>query len=371
MIEIKKNIVSKLTRLLFFILGIGIGLGFVTLIERLVLDNIITVNYKEMWQYWALSIGVILLFGLILFIFAPKLMKSLARFVKFIENELIRRPLPDLVVGSIGLIVGLIIAFLVSRPFSDLGIPFVGTIISTILYIVLGYLGVRLTVGKKQDFINSVHDLDFRKRGKERELPKPDGSPKILDTSVIIDGRIADICEAGFMEGPLVIPEFVLEELQHIADSSDNLKRNRGRRGLDILHKIQKELGLDIIITEESFPEIPEVDSKLLKLTQKMGGKIVTIDYNLNKVASVQGIEVLNINELANAVKPVVIPGENMVVTVVKEGKEANQGLAYLDDGTMIVIENGKKLINQTVEVIVTSVLQTAAGKMIFVRPKN
>ena len=195
--------------------------------------------------------------------------------------------------------------------------------------------------------------------------------PKVLDTSVIIDGRIADICKTGFIEGKLVIPRFVLNELQHIADSSDDLKRVRGRRGLDILNIIQKELDIEVEITEKDFDDIPEVDSKLLKLAQVMNGKVVTNDYNLNKVAELQGVAVLNINELANAVKPVAIPGEEMVAQVVKEGKESNQGIAYLDDGTMIVVEGGKKHIGQTINVLVTSVLQTPAGRMIFGKPKN
>lgn len=190
-----------------------------------------------------------------------------------------------------------------------------------------------------------------------------------MDTSVIIDGRIADICKTGFIEGPLVIPEFVLGELQSIADSSDGLKRNRGRRGLDILNKIQKELDIEVIIHEEKFPDVPEVDTKLLKLTQLLEGRIITNDYNLNKVAEVQGIEVLNINDLANAVKPVVLPGEEMEVQIIKSGKEAGQGLAYLDDGTMIVVESGRAYIGNTIGVLVTSVLQTSAGRMIFAKP--
>ena len=193
----------------------------------------------------------------------------------------------------------------------------------------------------------------------------------MLDTSVIIDGRIFDICETGFIEGPLVIPNFVLDELRHISDSSDSLKRTRGRRGLDILNKIQKELSIETKIWEVDFPKIEEVDSKLLKLAQNLHGKVITNDYNLNKVAEVQGVPVLNINELSNAVKPVVIPGEEMVVDVVKDGKESSQGVAYLDDGTMIVVENGKRLIGEQIEVIVTSVLQTAAGRMIFAKPKS
>lgn len=194
---------------------------------------------------------------------------------------------------------------------------------------------------------------------------------KISDTSVIIDGRIFDICQTGFVEGPLVIPSFVLDELRHVSDCSDSLKRTRGRRGLDILNKIQKELPIEVQIWEGDFPEINEVDSKLLKLTQKLDGKVLTNDYNLNKVAEVQGVTVLNINELSNAIKPVVLPGEDMKLTIVKDGKESGQGIAYLDDGTMIVVEGGRKYIGEEIDVTVTSVLQTAAGRMIFAKQKG
>ena len=192
-----------------------------------------------------------------------------------------------------------------------------------------------------------------------------------MDTSVIIDGRIFDICQTGFVEGPLVIPGFVLNELRHISDSADGLKRNRGRRGLDILNKIQKELSIETQIYEEDFPKIAEVDAKLLKLAQVLNGKVVTNDFNLNKVAEFQGVPVLNINELANAIKPVLLPGEEMKVVVMKDGKEASQGIAYLDDGTMIVVEGGRKFISEEIMVVVTSVLQTAAGRMIFAKPKE
>lgn len=200
-----------------------------------------------------------------------------------------------------------------------------------------------------------------------------DATPKIFDTSVIIDGRISDIMKTGFIEGSIVIPEFVLVELRHIADSSDSLKRNRGRRGLDILNKIQSEYGIDIYNTagEKALEEIPEVDVKLLKLAQMMNGKVVTNDYNLNKVAGIQGVEVLNINELANTLKPVVLPGEDMSLFLVKEGKENNQAVAYLDDGTMIVVEDGRRYIGKTIDITVTSVLQTSAGRMIFGKPKQ
>jgi uncharacterized protein YacL len=191
-------------------------------------------------------------------------------------------------------------------------------------------------------------------------------SPKILDTSVIIDGRIADICETGFLEGPLIVPQFVLKELQHIAGSSDTLKRNRGRRGLDILQRIQKNFESDVRIVDHDFPKIRDVDAKLVALGKTLKGKVLTNDFNLNKVAELQGVPVLNINQLANAVKPVVLPGEVMNVYVLKEGKEYGQGVAYLDDGTMVVIDNARKYLTQHVDVSVTSVLQTTAGRMIF-----
>ncbi|HTM02839.1 MAG TPA: PIN domain-containing protein [Vicinamibacterales bacterium] len=191
---------------------------------------------------------------------------------------------------------------------------------------------------------------------------------RILDTSVIIDGRIADICETGFMDGTLVIPQFVLKELQLVADSSDSMKRNRGRRGLDILQKIQKMAGVDVMISDMDFPDVREVDLKLIELARTLQGKIVTNDFNLNKVAQLRGVEVLNINELANSLKPVVLPGEIMKVFILKEGKEYNQGVAYLDDGTMVVVDNARKMIGKTIDVVVTSVLQTTAGKMIFGR---
>ncbi len=232
-----------------------------------------------------------------------------------------------------------------------------GVIISIVLYVIFGYLGIKVPTRNREDFVNTIGNFR-RGSGKDKIRTNCKSCPKILDTSVIIDGRIADICKTGFIEGPLVIPEFVLEELQHIADSSDALKRNRGgRRGLDILNKIQKELDIEVIIHDKKFEDVKEVDSKLLKLTQLLKGKIITNDYNLNKVAEVQSIDVLNINELANAVKPVVLPGEEMVVQVIKDGKESGgQGLAYLDDGTMIVVESGQKHIGQTIDVLVTSV---------------
>jgi uncharacterized protein YacL len=229
------------------------------------------------------------------------------------------------------------------------------------LLLVLPYIGLVLG-GRKGEWLEPSRLLGlFRASGPQRRY-------KILDTSVIIDGRIADLCDTGFMDGTLVIPQFVLKELQLVADSADSMKRNRGRRGLDILQKIQKMSGVEVSISDADYPEVREVDLKLIELARSLQGKIVTNDFNLNKVAQLRGVEVLNINELANALKPVVLPGEIMKVFILKEGKEYNQGVAYLDDGTMVVVDNARKMISKTIDVVVTSVLQTTAGKMIFGR---
>ncbi len=288
----------------------------------------------------------------------------------FIEQWLHKTPTQDLVMGSVGLILGLIIANLLGSLLSFLG-P-IGKLIWLLITVLLGYLGLSVSVKKREEILGLFGSIT--RFGKEKPLK---GEPKmanlkILDTSVIIDGRISDLCESGFIEGTLLVPGFVLEELRHIADSSDLLKRNRGRRGLDILNKMRKdpEIKVQIYDNNKGLDENAEVDTKLVKLGQKLGGKIMTNDYNLNKVAELHGVKVLNINELANAVKPVVLPGEEMVVQVVKDGKESGQGIGYLDDGTMIVVDGGRRYIGQTINVVVTSVLQTAAGRMIFAKPR-
>lgn len=308
--------------------------------------------------------------GLIGYAVAPKIIKKILQMTKWIEANLQKMPIQDLLGGAIGLIFGLIIASLIGGSFSKL--PYIGSYLPLIVSLLLGYLGMSVGSKKKEDLLGVFSLLRFGSKEKPtREEPKFKPTPKLLDTSVIIDGRIADICKSGFIEGPLVIPNFILEELRHIADSSDALKRNRGRRGLDVLNKIRKELDIPVEISNQDFNDISEVDSKLVKLTQVLEGFVITNDYNLNKVAELQGVTVLNINELANAVKPVVLPGEEMFLRVIKGGKEQGQGVAYLDDGTMIVIENGKKVIGENVYVIVTSVLQTAAGRMIFAKLKE
>ena len=322
--------------------------------------------------------------GLIGFLASPYFIRCLKRFSAWVEQQLGKMPIHDVIAGAIGLAIGLIIANLLGYSFAK--IPIVGDYIPVIFSIVFGYLGITITIKKRQE-LTGLFDFvprfmkEFAKMKEMRAgasqapagaaavAPKEDKAYKLLDTSVIIDGRIADICDTGFIEGTLLIPVFVLEELQHIADSSDVLKRTRGRRGLDILQRIRQSTKVKVEITNVDFDDIAEVDSKLVRLGQQVGGKIITNDYNLNKVAQLRGVEVLNINELSNAVKPVVIPGETMHVTIVKAGKEPGQGVAYLDDGTMIVVENGYHHMNESITVEVTSALQTAAGRMIFAKP--
>lgn len=353
---------------------------------------------------------------------SPFLIRQLSRFTVFVEKQLGKMPIHDVIAGAVGLAIGLIIANLLSYSFAK--IPVVGDYIPVIFSIVIGYLGIHITIKKRKELTGSFEFIpkmlkevlrnretqaaennpevktqkvsierpkSYKKDRKEKIDQKvPDQTPvapidttspakpvevdknfKLLDTNVIIDGRIADICRTGFLEGTILIPVFVLEELQHIADSPDSLRRVRGRRGLDVLKQIQDDsLKLKVEVMNVDFEDIQEVDSKLVRLAQKVKGKIITNDFNLNKVAQLRGVEVLNINDLSNAVKPVVIPGENMKVQVVKDGKEPGQGVAYLEDGTMIVIENGHRYLNRTIFVEVTSALQTSAGRMIFAKPR-
>ena len=287
---------------------------------------------------------------------------ALAGLALFFETRLREAAVPDVLGGILGGLVGLVVARAIGSAMLSVGagdrrMAFV----QGFVLLALPYVGLVLGA-KKGEWLEPTRLLSlFRDSGPSRRH-------KILDTSVIIDGRIADVCETGFLDGTLVVPQFVLKELQLVADSADSLKRNRGRRGLDILQKIQKMSGVEVEISDVDFAEPREVDLKLIELARSLGGKIVTTDFNLNKVAQLRGVEVLNINELANALKPVVLPGEFMKVFILKEGKEYNQGVAYLDDGTMVVVDNARKLIGRMIDVVVTSVLQTTAGKMIFGR---
>ncbi|MFA5537467.1 MAG: PIN/TRAM domain-containing protein [Bacillota bacterium] len=316
---------------------------------------------------WSLVVLGTIVVALLGYSVSLPIISGVIQIAKWFEALLNRTPAQDIFGGAVGLIIGLIIANLLGVSFYRF--PYVGPYLSIVASLILGYLGWSMGTKKREDLTSFFSSWRGSKDRTGKIIEKPHHF-KILDTSVIIDGRIADICKSGFIDGTLLIPNFVLEELQHIADSSDALKRNRGRRGLDILNRIRKELDVKVKIEEKDFPEIQEVDSKLVRLAQVLNGDIITNDYNLNKVAELQGVKVLNINELANAIRPVVLPGEEMEVQVIKDGKEIGQGIGYLDDGTMIVVENGRRFIGQTIPVVVTSVLQTAAGRMIFGKPK-
>lgn len=278
---------------------------------------------------------------------------------------MVRSPIQDTLAGVLGLMAGLVIANLLSGPLRL--VPVVGPLLPPVFAVLLAYLGAVVAVKRRDDLVLLLTTL--LRPGRERAPSRAGRSYKVLDTSTIIDGRIADVVETGFLEGTLVVPGFVLEELRRIADSSDTLRRNRGRRGLEVLRRIQQESPVPVEIFDDDV-EGDDVDTKLLRLARQLGGKVVTNDYNLNQIASLQGVPVLNINELANAVKPVVLPGEVMEVHVLREGKESGQGVGFLDDGTMIVVEGGKRFIGRRIDVEVSTVLQTAAGRMIFARPK-
>lgn len=319
----------------------------------------------ELPVYVPVGISFVIAFIFYVFFSAPLanlLMKRLSQ----TEDRLTKMNLKELAFSIIGCFVGLVLANLLGLAFSGLGA--LSTFIIILLNILFGLLGIRVARRKKDEVnVRTLQEVLLT----TKPLPAEGsicGRPKVLDTSVIIDGRILDLLHTGFIEGKIIIPEFVLDELRHIADSADSLKRNRGRRGLDILNEIQKQLAVPVEIQSFSVAQPMEVDSMLLKMAESLDASVVTNDYNLNKVAEFQGVHVLNINELANAIKPVVLPGEEMQVTLIKPGKEAGQGVAYLNDGTMIVVEGGNKHIGETRNVIVTSVLQTAAGRMIFAK---
>jgi uncharacterized protein YacL len=332
---------------------------------------------RQIWDISALDWRLVLvcyggsgIITCVLFVLlTPRLIGALER----LEHRLQSMPVADMLSGVIGLVAGLFIAYLLGQLALMIPLRWLALAVSVILYLTLGYIGLSLGIRRREELL-SFMDLRGRlsvRRAKTGEAEEASAPPKILDTSVIIDGRIFDIAKTGFLEGPIWVPRFVLSELRHIADSPDLLKRNRGRRGLDVLGQMQKELPLRVEVPDTDYEDATEVDQKLLRLAVDSGGIVVTNDFNLNKVASVQGVRVLNINELSNAVKPVALPGEEMSITIVREGKEAGQGVGFLPDGTMVVVENGNRMQGMTVDVVVTSSLQTAAGRMIFGRPKE
>ena len=359
------------------IVGSVIAIG--TVVGILLFDRSVLTDYKLSLE-WGIALGVAII--IVAFIITPYISVIPYRWMR---EKISRAAASDLVAAAIGLTIGLIISALLAIPLANLPatwghlLPFVGAVL-------FGYLGVTIAVIRKNDIAHLFQGAMMRRtreRDEEREKSKerehelengtatPDSIQILLDTSTIIDGRIADISQTGFIFGTLVVPRFVLNELQRIADSADTMRRNRGRRGLEILNRLQKDATVPIEIIDTDIEGIADVDGKLVKMARNFHCAIITNDFNLNRVAELQGVKVLNINELANAIKPVLLPGEDIHIKVMQDGKELGQGVGYLDDGTMIVVENGRQFMNATIEVTVTRVLQTVAGRMIFAHPKQ
>jgi len=339
-----------------------------------------TINFFKISPTWMWIAGVAAVAAIVAFIITPYI--TIIPFL-WVRDKIRKAAASDLVAAAIGLTIGLIISALLAIPLAYLPDIF-GRLLPFVAAVIFSYLGMTTAVVRKNDiahlFQNTIlrrreRDRDEeRDRGKERDKEAAAAAPAnqiLLDTSTIIDGRIADISQTGFIGGTLVVPRFVLNELQRIADSADTMRRNRGRRGLEILNRLQKDATVPIEIIDADIEGIADVDGKLVKMARNIHCPIITNDFNLNRVAELQGVKVLNINELANAIKPVLLPGEDIHIKIMQDGKELGQGVGYLDDGTMIVVENGRQFMNMTIEVTVTRVLQTVAGRMIFAHPKQ
>ncbi len=355
-----KKIIYALTSIVLSVIAILLAVNFLSPL----LKEVSTLTY------YLILIGIGLVVLAVSLLLTPKVGRWLEVLTERFVSATAGLTSAEIISCAIGLILGLIVASLIGTVLSHIQI--VGSYLSLLTLLVFGYLGASLGYRKRGD-LSALLTRQARPQTKEKEIRLRTSNrvtPKVLDTSVIIDGRIGEIYRTGFLEGDLVVPNFVLEELRPMADSSDSLKRARGRSGLDRLNAMREEFGSRVVVNKKDYPDETEVDMKLLRLATDLHGVVVTNDFNLNKVAQLQGVRVLNINALSNAVKPVALPGEEMEALVVKEGKEANQGVAYLDDGTMIVVESGRRLIGKRIQVVVTSILQTAAGRMIFVRPK-
>lgn len=365
---------KKTARAILVLLGFALGPIIVATVNNLI-DSSVYCRSNGIYSMSIvlLPVAVILIYilssiitGLIIIFLSSKIINGLTKWLHSIEVRFSAMPTNEIVGGVIGIIIGLLIAFLLSTLTATIPLQWFGTLLNIVLYFVLAYLGWVIAVRRRGD----IDTNGILKRGREKLTAKNVARPKVLDTSAIIDGRIFDICQTGVIEGVVLVPSFVLQELRHIADSSDVLKRNRGRRGLDILNRMQTELNVPIRVEEKDYDDLTEVDAKLIRLADEKSGVVVTTDYNLNKVAGVQRVPVLNVNDLANAIKSVVLPGEEITASIMKAGKEAGQGIAYLADGTMIVVEGGQEKVGETQQVIVTSVLQTSAGRMIFAKLK-
>lgn len=361
----------KVLRIILTLIGLVVGYGVIDLLYS---SRVLTISNKLI--RYSLY-GVIMIIAAFLFyLAAPYIFDKIEKLIDKVDELVFNQPKDSLLVGLLGVITGIIIAFILSLPITMLNLPGIldpiKILVTVLIYIVLAAMGYRYSLKYKSDiirFFNRKKDTQDKNTNKTiKKETKTEVSSKLLDTSVLIDGRIQQIANTGFIEGDIIVPNFVLKELQVIADSADDLKRERGRRGLDIVQALRESDKIVFKNSDKDFNDTTEVDIKLLKYANETGATIITNDFNLNKLAVVQGIKVLNINELANSVKTVVIPGEKLIVSIIKEGKEKNQGLAYLEDGTMIVVEDGRDKIGETVQVTVSTVLQTAAGKMIFTK---
>ena len=390
-----------LRRILTFVIAIILTVTGLILMETILPHISFLIGYDVhstgvlgySYIHWFFALLGVLFFGWIGWILTPLIIKFILKYSEMMASVLGKAPSGDILVTLIGVVIGLILANLLGASFSHL--PIIGPYLPIVLSIVFALVGAKVALRKSKDILSMFHHRRPRTMAQEAqgEMPEeneaagessfvPFGSDtmpeeqvsgnKLLDTSVIIDGRIADILQTGFLEGHLIVPHFVLEELQRLSDSSDNMKRAKGRRGLDLIQTLQQENSQIVVVNDMQYDGIPEVDGKLVAMASDTGSMIVTNDFNLNKVASIQGIRVLNINDLANSVKPVVLPGEEMSAYLLREGKESGQAVAYLQDGTMIVVEGGRKYIGNKIKVTVTSVLQTSAGRMIFAKvPKD
>lgn len=353
----------KFLRIVLAAIGIGIGIGLVAL----VLYNIRYPGYEYVMRYTTDTTALMIIYilagilsGIIFFIISPRIIDGIRDLFLGAEKRLSETPAPDLLFCVLGIMIGLLLAFLMGLFYKTISIPVLPKVLSILTYVICIYFGGRIGLTRRAELMP------------EALSGKAGGRVKVLDTSAIIDGRIYDIAKTGFLEGSFVVPGFVLKELRHIADSADALRRSRGRRGLDILQAMQKDLSIPVRVSDKDYDDIDEVDLKLLRLAGELKGQLITTDYNLNKVATVQCVTVLNINDLANSIRPVLMPGEELNnLSIVREGKEQGQGIGYLADGTLVIVEGGRKHIGETLPLIVTSALQTSAGRMIFAKLKQ
>lgn len=371
------KVARGILKFLFSAIGGAIGFTVMKFVSVFIIESLRPFSLGTIYVFYAVAT---LLFAIIFYLLYGSLERFVIRVVNSIDNDIKKLGVFDFLVGVVGLVVGLLISALIGVLVSKIEIPLVTTIVTIFVYVIVVATSMSIFIRRKEEFRRIFDSLRNKPQNtNEGEVRNKallqnsniSGSLKVVDTSVIIDGRILDIMGTGFIEGELIIPSFVLSELQYIADSEDAERRNRGRRGLDMLNELQVKYPDNIEVMEYEKPEKMPVDLTLLQMADELGGVVLTNDYNLNKVAKVKGIKVLNINDLANAVKPVVLPGENMTVKITGIGTEEGQGVAYLNDGTMIVVEKASKLVGEVVEVSVQSVLQTSAGRLIFAKVKN